>query len=159
MWPDGGADGGTNVITDPDFEGDSGADAGWSALFGGTFAVVSTQSYCGAQSGELSNRTAFFNAMATAIPTTPATYNIAAWVLQDGTATATIAAGGVCTGTDGGQSFPGGPNVTALPNTWTFLSGSITVPAGCSTMQFFIGQPSSATVFPDIFADEVFVGP
>ncbi len=153
MWPDAS----TNVITNPNFE-DGGA--GWDVLYGGNFMVTSSTAYCGDFSGELSGRTAFYQGLATNLPTIPATYNIAMWALQDGTTAVQLAAGGVCVLADGGLSdYTATVDVTASPNTWTFISGTITVPDGCATMQFVISQPTSAVLpFPDIFADEVFVG-
>jgi hypothetical protein len=128
--------------------------------------VSSTVAYCGTHSGEISNRTAFFQALFTNITTTPGTYNVAVWVLQDGTqqdggmitGAQPITFGGVCNEADGGQVFPAGATVMAMPNQWTFLSGTLTVPAGCATMQFFVTQPQSATEFPDLFVDEAFFG-
>ncbi len=155
MWPETG----TNVATNPDF---AEAGAGWSALYGGTFSVSSAQAYCSSTSGEISARTAFYESMATNIPTTPGTYNVALWVLQDGTTARPVAAGGVCIPAEGGATvYTPVIQVVATPNTWTFLTGALTVPSGCATMQFFVGQPQSEmaqTTFPDIFADAVYVG-
>jgi hypothetical protein len=151
-WPEGGV----NVVTDPDFQGVDGG-GGWFALYGGKY-NVSTNSHCGGNGGELSNRQMFYYAMATYIPTTPTTYRVQAWVMQDGDASAPMALGGVCIPLEGGTNYPAGPTFTALPNTWTFATGSMVVPAGCATMAFFVGQQMSATAYPDIFADEVYVG-
>jgi hypothetical protein len=154
MWPDGG----TNVVTNPDFESTTDAGAGWSTPFGGTFGV-SSNAYCGAHSGEVSGRSMFYQGIFTSIPATPATYNVAVWVLQDGTAAATLNYGQECLGADGSQTFPGGgPAVSVPANTWTLLSGTLTVPSGCASVEFFVSQASGATTFPDLFVDEVFVG-
>jgi hypothetical protein len=151
MWPEGGA----NVVTNPDFEEGG---TGWAPLFGGTFSVTSS-AYCGIAAGELSGRSAFFNALATTVPSTPATYNAAVWAKHDGTANLQLAIGGVCNTADAGQVFTPTTIVSADPNVWTFITGPLTVPSGCATMQFFVGQPTSAVApFPDLFADEVYVG-
>jgi hypothetical protein len=154
MWPAGG----TNVITNPDFEEGG---AGWFALYGGTFSATSATAYCGSSSGELSGRQQFFNALATTLPTTPATYNVALWVrYHSATSPLQASIGGVCEDVDGGPiNFLPGPTPTVAADVWTFVSGSMTVPQGCATMVFFVGQPTNAVApFPDIFADEVFVG-
>jgi hypothetical protein len=153
VWLDAGA----NVVTNPLFEEGG---AGWGYIYGGAFSVITDGgSDCGLNAGELSARTAFYNAMATNIPLTPATYNVSAWVRQDGAMTVGMALGGVCMTADAGTNYPGGPTISVPPNTWTYLSGQIVVPSGCATMQFFVGQPqTAASPYPNLYAAEVYVG-
>jgi hypothetical protein len=154
-WPEGGV----NLLTNPDF--DEGG-TGWAPLYGGLFKTTTT-TYCGAVSGELTSRLMFYHALATELPTSAATYNVSAWVQHDGPMPTGLALGAVCTPADGGSAvYPGGPTVQMVsPNRWTLLSGTMTIPSGCATVRFFVGQPTSAmslTSFPDLFADEVYVG-
>ena len=155
MWPDAG----TNLVTNTSFESTA---SGWSTQFGGTFAVSSTKAHCGTHSGEISNRNAYYDALSTPISTTAGTYTVALWVLQDGTSSLqmTIQGYGTCgssqfinLGPAAGTGFP-----TIAPNTWAFVSGTLTVPTGCTAMNLVIEQDGAQTALPDIFVDDVFVG-
>jgi hypothetical protein len=156
MWPEGG----TNLVTNPSFESSA---SGWSAQFGGgTFGVSSTTAHCGTQSGEISNRSAYYDALSTPISTTAGTYTVALWVLQDGTSSLqmTIQGYGTCgsaqyinLGPATGTGFP-----TVAPNTWTFVSGTLTVPTGCTAMDLIIEQDGAQSALPDLFVDDVYVG-
>ena len=157
MWPDGE----TNLVTNPSFESSA---SGWSAQFGGgTFGVSSTTAHCGRHSGEISNRSAFYDALSTPVSTTAGTYTVALWVLQDGNSSLQMAIQGYGTcgsaqyinlGPSTGTGFP-----TIAPNEWTFVSGTLTVPAGCTAMSLIIEQDGAQSLLPDLFVDDVFVGP
>jgi hypothetical protein len=161
MWP-----AGTNLITNPDFE--SGMATGWTADFGGTIAVTTGTSlaHCGMHAGEVTNRTHTYQGIFSAFPTAnPGTYNVALWVLQDGTSTVqaniqAVAEGtGNCVSPDAGNA--GFLNIAfpmIAPNTWTFVSGTFTVPAACTSLSLVVGNASNGTTFPDILVDDVFVG-
>jgi hypothetical protein len=156
MWPDGG----TNLVTNPTFESTA---SGWSTQFGGgTYNVSSTTAHCGTHSGEISSRTAYYDALSTSISTTAGTYTVALWILQDGTSSLqmTIQGYGTCgtaqfinLGPSAATGFP-----TIGPNTWTFVSGTLTVPTGCTAMSLIIEQDGAQSALPDLFVDDVFVG-
>jgi len=156
MWPDGG----TNLVTNPSFESTA---SGWSAQFGGgTYSVSTTTAHCGTHSGEISNRTAYYDALSTPISTTAGTYAVALWILQDGAGSLqmTIQGYGTCgttqfinLGPSAGTGFP-----TIAPNTWTFVSGTLTVPTGCTAMSLIVEQDGAQSALPDLFVDDVFVG-
>jgi hypothetical protein len=157
MWPDGG----TNAVTNPDFESATDAGAGWSTQFGGgTFSVSSTIAHCGTHSGEISSRSAYYDALSTPISTTAGTYAVALWVLQDGTSTLqmTIQGYAVCGGAQFINLSPssnGFPFI--LPNTWTFVSGTLTIPSGCTAVNLVVAQDGAQSSLPDVYVDDVFV--
>jgi len=164
-WP---TDGGANIVTNPDFESGS---TGWTALFGSsTVGVSTTFAHCGAQSGELSARTANYSNIAYSLPN-PGTYNVALWVAHDaqvdgGGASMQMAVQGVanCAGEDGAvaQTFFNVAFPTIAANTFTFVSGSLTVPAGCTDISFLVSQNGTQNLtapFPDIFIDDVYIAP
>jgi hypothetical protein len=100
--------------------------------------------------------------------------NIAAWVMQDGQAPLNMTiAQAVCNpGDGGGNTFSGGIFRSIPAGTWTLVSGTVTVPTGCATVQLLFGQNGAATfpdggpqetadggqLFPDLFVDDVFIG-
>jgi len=163
-WP---TDGGANIVTNPDFE--SGF-TGWTAAFGSSTVGTSTFAHCGLQSGELSDRTANYSNIAYALPAA-GTYNFALWVAHD----AQVDGGGAslqlsvqvaanCPESDGGtaQTFFNGAFPTIAANTWTFVSGSVTVTDGCTGGIFFVGQNGTQNLtspFPDLFIDDVYIAP
>jgi hypothetical protein len=164
MWPAGG----TNSVTNPDFESATAPGAGWATRFGGgTFAVSSTTAHCGMNSGEISGRTQPYQAIATPIPTAAGAYTVALWVRQDGTGNLqlTIQGTGAC-GADAGTQYINlspttGGFPTIAPNTWTFATGTLTVPANCTSMFLAVSQNGAQSLtapFPDVFVDDVFVG-
>jgi hypothetical protein len=162
MWPVGG----TNSVANPDFESAMDAGGGWSARFGGgTFSVSSTTAHCGTHSGEIVGRTQPYQALATLVSNTAGANTVALWVLHDAMKALqlSIQGYGIC-GDAGGQFFnldSGGGFPVVVQNTWTFVSGTLTVPANCTSMNLVISQDTAqglAAPFPDIFVDDVFVG-
>lgn len=142
----------SNVVTNPDFESGGG---GWSA-FGGTFVVSSTIAHGGTQSGEDTGRTASWNGPAYSLPTSPASYAVAAWVYQDGSESESLLLTTklVC-GTATNYVTSAGP-ATVAPNTWVQLVGSLTVPSGCTDALLYLNQ-NGGTELPDLFIDDVSV--
>jgi len=161
-WPSG-----TNYVAAPDFEpGDptEEPDGGpeWFAVYGGTYTLSSAAAFCGTHSGMLSNRGMFFHALGTNVPNGPATYNVAAWAMQDGDAGMPMLVGGVCFQVDGGTQYASVTTaVTAPPNTWVELTGMVSFQDwDCAQSIVFVGQPSTYTSGPfnDMFVDEAFFG-
>ncbi|HSY21274.1 MAG TPA: carbohydrate binding domain-containing protein, partial [Polyangiaceae bacterium] len=165
-------DGGANIVTNATFETGS---AGWTAAFGGgTVGVSTTFAHCGTQSGELSDRTANYSIISYPLPG-PGTYNVALWLAHDAqvdgggaTIQMTAQAAANCPEADGGttQSFFNAAFPILAANTWTFVSGSLTVPAGCTGAIFYVGQNNSDAVtgalqapYPDLFIDDVYIAP
>jgi GH35 family endo-1,4-beta-xylanase len=140
----------TSVIASSDFE--SGG-AGWSA-FGGSFSVSSAFAHGGTQSGESSDRTATWNGPSYSLPPSPATFDVSAWALQNGTEDLglQLTAKVTCGGADSYLSVAGA--TTAAPATWVQLQGQLAVPAGCTSVMLYLEQ-ASGTVFPDLYIDDV----
>jgi|CZKU01.1.fsa_nt_gi hypothetical protein len=150
-------EGGTNYVVNPGFEDPTDPGTGWFANYGGTFSVSSTQGHCGYHSGEISGRSVYYNGLGTNLPPTPGTYAITMWLLQDGTTPYQIAPSGaaVC-GDAGTTSFLNIGYVTVPPNVWTYLSGTLTVPSGCTSLILAIGGNYLAPGTPNLFADDVY---
>jgi hypothetical protein len=160
MWPAGG----TNSVTNPTFESTTNPTAGWAARFGGGSIVASTMAHCGAYSGETTGRTQPYQAIGTAVATAAGAYTVALWVMQDsamGNLQLTIQGYGACGGADAGSTYYNVGFPTIAANTWTFFTGTLTVPANCTSMFLVVSQDNAQGLtmpFPDIFLDDVFVG-
>jgi endo-1,4-beta-xylanase len=138
-----------NVISNSDFESSA---AGWAA-FGGTLSVSATFAHGGLQSGVSTGRTAAWNGPSYAMPIWPARYAVSAWVLQDGTSTETLALTSklTCNNT---TNYADVVTVSAAPNTWVELAGTLVVPAGCTDALIYV-QQESGTDLPNIYIDDV----
>ena len=140
----------SSVIANSDFE--SGG-AGWAA-FGGSFSVSSAFAHGGTQSGESSDRTASWNGPSYSLPPSPATLEVSAWALQNGTDALALqlTAKVSCGDTTNYLSVAGA--TIAPPATWVQLQGQLAVPAGCTSVTLYLEQ-ASGPVFPDLYIDDV----
>jgi GH35 family endo-1,4-beta-xylanase len=139
----------TDVIANSGFE--SGG-AGWAA-FGGTFSVSTAFAHSGTQSGLDADRSASWNGPSYELPASPATYAVTAWALQDGTDAIQLVLSGRLD-CDGVTSYPYIAGATAAQDTWVVLSGTLTVPSGCSDALLYLNQGTGST-FPDLYIDDV----
>ncbi len=160
-WP---TDGGANLVG-ANFDAGSTA---WNALYGAGTVGTSTFAHCATPSVELSARSASYSVLAYPLPSGAATYNVALWVAHDlqvdgGGASLIVSVQGTANcGDDGAQTFDVAfPTVAS--NTFAFVSGTLTIPAGCNTVSLIIGQGAQdqglTAPFPDLFVDDVYVGP
>lgn len=155
------APGGTNVVTNPDFE--SGG-TGWYPVNGAlNFTVSSATSHCGTHSGESFNRNQVYEGLGCDLPSNAATYSVSMWVMQDGGSNLQFAIQGVGLCAEGGAlsylniSFPVVP-----PNTWFHVVGILTVPDGCSSMHLQVvqlGNPETdaGPQFPNLYIDDAYI--
>jgi hypothetical protein len=156
-------DPGTNLITDPGFENGG---TGWFAVGGGgTFGVTSTEAHCGSDSGEVSGRAESYQGLAYNLPDTTATaasYNVSAWVFQDGAGELKISiqGSGICG--DAARSYFNVAFPVLPPNTWMQATGTLSVPVDCVQVYLQIVQNTdlvedAGPEYPDLFADDVYV--
>lgn len=150
---------GTNLIANPDFEDDIEAGAGWSFAYGGKFVVSSTQAHCGTHSGEMTNRSQFFNAFEYAIALPADTsYSYSLWVMQDGPSDIwmgfqAFSAAGTCANSFGNVTYAVVP-----PNVWTHLTGTLAITSGCPTSYLYVVQQYvDAAAYPNLYVDDVYV--
>ena len=116
-----------NLVADGGFE--TGA-AGWNSWGNGTLAPSTAQFHSGAQSltSTARNSAGGFAAYTLGGTTAGTSYAVSAWVFVDGT-TARLANKLRCGGTDTYSWLQ--DNTAVVPNTWTQLSGTLTIPADC----------------------------
>jgi hypothetical protein len=159
----GAPDSGANLIVDPGFENGG---SGWFAVGGaGTFGVTSTEAHCGSSSGEVSGRTDYYQGLAYNLPDTTATaasYEVSAWVLQDGAGDLKISiqGSGICG--DAARSYFNVAFPILPPDTWMQATGTLSVPADCVQVYLQIVQNTdlvedAGPEYPDLFADDVYV--
>jgi hypothetical protein len=78
---------------------------------------------------------------------------VTAWALQDGTDAIQLVLSGRLD-CDGVTSYPYIAGATAAQDTWVVLSGTLTVPSGCSDALLYLNQGTGST-FPDLYIDDV----
>jgi len=127
---------------------------GW-APFGGNVSQTTAFVHGGAAAGVNTNRTANFMGPSYRLPSGPASYDVSIYALQNsGTAiTLALSAKLTCNGTD---SFPFLGAASNASGTWSKLSGSFTIPAGCTSAQIYVQQLDGASN-PDLFVDDLIV--
>ncbi|MFZ5891634.1 MAG: endo-1,4-beta-xylanase [Myxococcota bacterium] len=130
-----------------------GAD-GWGA-FGGTFVRSSTKFHSGAFAAQGTGRTATWQGPSVQLPTGAGTYEVSAFALQDSAAAQGVILSASLT-CNGAQTFPTIATATPAGGAWVEMSGSLTVPAGCTTVQLYLQQNGGST-FPDLYLDDVVV--
>lgn len=148
---------GSNLLTDGGFE--SGI-TGWSSWNGSTLSASTAQVHEGSQSLLATNRPDA-NQFAVSpdiggLLTAGTTYTVSGWAYQDGSAADTVRLSAKV-GCAAGDSYPWIQNNTSVPAaTWTQLSGSLDIPAGCDITEvllFFEGTTAGV----DVYVDEVSV--
>lgn len=140
---------GFNLLGNGDVE--LGAD-GWGP-FGATFVRSSTKFHGGAFSAQSTGRTATWQGPSIQLPTGAGSYEVHAFALQDSAAAQGVILSAALT-CNGAQTFPTIATATPDGNTWLEMSGTLTVPAGCTTAQLYLQQNGGST-FPDLYLDDV----
>ena len=141
----------TNLAGNGDWE--LGAN-GW-LPFGGSVSQTTAFVHSGSFAGVDSNRTANFMGPSYPLPSGPASYDVSIFALQNsGTAISlALSAKLTCNGAD---SFPFLGSVSTASGTWSILSGSFSIPAGCTSAQVYVQQLDGSTN-PDIYVDDLVV--
>jgi GH35 family endo-1,4-beta-xylanase len=140
---------GFNLLGNGDLE--IGAD-GWGA-FGGSFVRSSSKFHGGAFAAQGTARTATWQGPSVQLPTGAGTYEVRAFALQDSAAAQGVLLSASLT-CNGAQTFPTIASATPAGNSWVEMSGTLTVPAGCTTVQLYLQQNGGST-FPDLYLDDV----
>ncbi|HKE95360.1 MAG TPA: carbohydrate binding domain-containing protein, partial [Povalibacter sp.] len=138
----------SNLVNDGGFEGGS---AGWGNWGNGTLSTTTTQFHGGAQSLQSTGRsgTGGFAAYTLGSAAAGKSYAVSAWVLVDGT-TARLSRKLRCNGTDSYSWLQN--NTAVVPNTWTQLSGTLTIPADCVLQEatiYFENVPAGVNAYLD----------
>jgi len=141
----------TNLAGNGDWE--LGAN-GW-APFGGNVSQTTTFVHGGAAAGVNTNRTANFMGPSYRLPSGPASYDVSIFALQNSGAAITLALSAKLT-CNGNDSFPFLGSASNASGTWSKLSGSFTIPTGCTSAQIYVQQLDGATN-PDIYVDDLIV--
>jgi len=131
---------------------------GW-ASFCATPKVSTTIFHTGTQSAGVTARTTGgCNGPAFPFPRGAATYTVSAWTYQTGTGLAqnvSITVKNTVTGTD---HYTNVKTVSVPTDTWTQISGTITLPAGCTAATLYLETPTVASGAPDLYMDDLFIG-
>lgn len=141
----------TNLAGNGDWE--LGA-SGWVA-FGGNVSQTSAFVHGGGFAGVDTNRTANFMGPSYGLPSGAASYDVSLFALQNSGAAITLALSAKLT-CDGADSFPFLGSASNASGTWSKLSGSLTIPVGCTSAQIYVQQLDGATN-PDIYVDDLVV--
>ncbi len=141
----------TNLAGNGDWE--LGAN-GWQS-FGGNVSQTNAFVHGGSFAGVDTNRTANFMGPSYILPTGPASYDVSIFALQNSGAAITLALSAKLT-CNGSDSFPFLGAASTASGAWSKLSGSLTIPAGCTSAQIYVQQFDGATN-PDIYVDDLVV--
>jgi endo-1,4-beta-xylanase len=141
----------TNLAGNGDWE--LGAN-GW-APFGGSVSQTTAFVHGGSFAGVDANRTANFMGPSYRLPSGPASYDVSIFALQNSGSAITLALSAklTCGGVD---SFPFLGSASNASGAWSKLSGSFTIPAGCTSAQIYVQQLDGSTT-PDIYVDDLVV--
>ncbi len=151
-----------NPIVAATFEADDASRSRWFSFGGCGFQVTSARAHCGTHSGKCSGRTAGFQGPGYELPSAAGTYQLSAWVFQDGSSPTSLlwnvklvcVTNGATTTTYPPASVP----VSAPPKTWVLTSGAFVVPSGCTTAEVYLNQLDTApSILPSLFADDVYI--
>lgn len=146
-----------NLIPSGDFEGDS---AGWSGFGGSLFSLSTAAAHGGLQSGYSTGRTSNWNGPAfdlLGVATGGELYHAEAWVLLDGTPTATvnITLASTCQGE--GATYTNIAVEDVSDSAWTHIVGTFTFPSCALTeATFYIEGPAIGVSY---YVDDVVVRP
>jgi len=141
----------TNLAGNGDWE--LGAN-GW-VPFGGNVSQTNAFVHGGSFAGVSTNRTANFMGPSYGLPPGPASYDVSVFALQNSGSAITLALSAKLT-CNGADSFPFLGSASAASGVWSKLSGSFTIPAGCTSAQIYVQQLDGSTN-PDIFVDDLIV--
>jgi GH35 family endo-1,4-beta-xylanase len=141
----------TNLAGNGDWE--LGAN-GWQP-FGGNVSQTTTFVHGGSFAGVDTNRTANFMGPSYIIPSGPASYDVSIFALQNSGSAITLALSAKIT-CNGSDSFPFLGSISNPSGTWSKISGSFTIPTGCTAAQLYVQQLDGSTN-PDIYVDDLVV--
>ncbi len=127
---------------------------GWVA-FGGSVSQTTAFVHGGAAAGVDTNRTANFMGPSYVLPSGPGSYDVSLFALQNSGSAITLALSAKLT-CNGADSFPFLSSASSPSGTWSKLSGTLTIPAGCTAAQVYVQQFDGATT-PDIYVDDLIV--
>ena len=127
---------------------------GW-VPFGGNLSQTTAFVHGGSFAGVDANRTANFMGPSYPLPSGPASYDVSIFALQNSGSAITLALSAKLT-CDGADSFPFLGAASNASGTWSKLSGSFTIPAGCTSAQIYVQQLDGG-VTPDIVVDDLVV--
>lgn len=127
---------------------------GWGG-FGASFVRSTAKAHSGSFSAQGTGRTATWQGPAVNLPTGAGTYTVSAYALQESGANLDLilSASVTCNGV---QSFPTVSAKTTQSGQWMQMSGTLQMPAGCTTAQLYVQQNGGST-FPDLYLDDVSV--
>ncbi|HTQ04504.1 MAG TPA: endo-1,4-beta-xylanase, partial [Polyangiaceae bacterium] len=143
----------TNIAGNGDWE--LGAN-GWSP-FGGNVSQTQTFVHGGSFAGVDTTRTASYMGPSYVIPSGPASYDVSVFALQNSGSAITLALSAKIT-CNGSDSFPFLGSASNASGTWSELSGSFTIPTGCTSAQIYVQQLDGSTN-PDIYVDDLVINP
>lgn len=151
------------AVTVPNLAGNSGAETvntatpsapfDWGGFNGGTLTSSVAQYHGGAKSAAALGRTGIGQGLAFAVPTGAGRYAISVWAYQTSGADAKLWLQAVtaCATTE----YPLLASPVVPSATWTQLSGTLTLPPGCKSVQAYVVQASDATAtVADLFLDD-----
>jgi hypothetical protein len=139
-----------NFSGNPGFE--SGI-AGWGS-FGAAISQTNAFVHTGSFAGLASGRSADWQGISFSYPAGAGKYSASLYALQNSGAafpfllSVKLSCGGV-------DSFPTVAAATGASGVWVQLTGTFTVPNGCSSADLYLHQGSGAAVFPDLYVDEL----
>jgi endo-1,4-beta-xylanase len=145
-----------NVVN---FSGNPGFESGitgWGS-FGATIAQTSAFVHSGSFAGLASGRSADWQGISFSYPAGAGKYSASLFALQNSVAnfpfmlSVKLTCGGV-------DSFPTVAIVSGDAGSWVQLSGTFTVPNGCSAADLYLHQNGGAT-FPDLYVDDLIAQP
>ncbi len=139
--------------------GNAGVEAGTSGWqgFGAGFAQTSTFVHSGSFAGVASGRTDAWQGGSYFAATGAGNYTVSVFALHDASENITLALSAKLT-CNGSDSFPTLASLSMAGSTWTELSGTLEVPAGCTVVQPYV-QQFGGSVFPDIYLDDIVILP
>jgi endo-1,4-beta-xylanase len=130
--------------------------SGWQA-FGATLVRSSAKVHSGAFAAQSTGRSATWMGPSVFLPTGEGSYSVQAFALQDSTSSLDLVLSGSLT-CNGVQTFPTIATRSAAGGEWVDMSGTLDVPAGCTSVQLYVQQNGGAA-FPDLYLDDVAVKP
>jgi hypothetical protein len=138
-----------NFSGNPGFESGT---AGW-ASFGAAISQTSAFVHSGSFAGLASGRSADWQGISFSYPAGAGQYSASLYALQSSGADLSfmLSVKLTCGGVD---SFPTVAVVTGSSGVWTPLSGTFTVPSGCSAAELYLHQNGGSS-FPDLYADDL----
>jgi endo-1,4-beta-xylanase len=138
-----------NLSGNPGFESGT---SGWSS-FGAPISQTSAFVHSGSFAGVASGRTADWQGISFSYPAGAGQYSASLYALQNSGASLPLMLSVklTCGGID---SFPTVAIVTGGTGAWVQMSGTFTVPSGCSAADLYLHQ-NGGSLFPDLYVDDL----